>query len=134
MDKRMGTDQGTKHSPGFLKLVDDARKRVWELSVEEVAAKIERGEKFLLVDVREESEWREGHLPGAMHLSKGTIERDIEARISNAAAEIVLYCRGGYRSVLAAESLQKMGYLNVRSMTGGFKKWVAKGNRVDKKA
>jgi rhodanese-related sulfurtransferase len=110
-----------------LQLVEDAKRRVKELTVEQVRAKLDRGERFHLVDVREESEWARGHLPGAEHLGKGVIERDIEQRIPDPNAEIVLYCGGGFRSALAADALQKMGYTNVWSMAGGFRDWRDKG-------
>src|SRR6059058_1894385 len=116
-----------KHSPGFLKIVDDAKKRVRECTVADVKAKLDRGEKFHLVDVREESEWTAGRLPRAQHLGKGIIERDIETRIPDTNAEIVLYCGGGFRSALAAENLQKMGYTNVISMDGGYRGWNEAG-------
>lgn len=116
-----------KHSPGFLKLVEDARKRVRETDIQRVKKELEAGEKFLLVDVREESEWARGHMPGAIHLSKGIIERDVEQRIPNKLERIVLYCGGGFRSVLAAESLQKMGYTNAFSLAGGWRAWVEAG-------
>ena len=116
-----------QHSPRFLQLVEDAKRRVKELTVEQVRAKLDRGERFHLVDVREESEWARGHLPGAEHLGKGVIERDIEQRIPDPNAEIVLYCGGGFRSALAADALQKMGYTNVWSMAGGFRDWRDKG-------
>jgi rhodanese-related sulfurtransferase len=116
-----------QHSPGFLKLVQDAKSRVVELSVDQVKAKLDRGEKFHLVDVREESEWTKDHLPAAEHLGKGIIERDVEQRIPDHAAEIVLYCGGGFRSALAADALQKMGYTNVFSMDGGVRGWREKG-------
>ncbi len=109
-----------KHTPGFLKIVEDARSRVRELTVDDVKKKLDRGERFHLVDVREESEWAKGHLPRAEHLGKGIIERDIETRIPDATAEIILYCGGGFRSALAADALQKMGYTNVWSMDGGW--------------
>ena len=112
-----------KHSAGFLKIVDDARSRVRELTVSDVKAMLDRGERFQLVDVREESEWANGHLPGAIHLCKGIIERDVEERIPDHAAPIVLYCGGGFRSALAADNLQKMGYTNVASMDGGWRGW-----------
>lgn len=112
-----------KHAPRFLKLVEDAKSRVVEISVQEVRARLERGDQFRLIDVREESEWAEGHLPQAEHLGKGIIERDVEARIPDTSADIVLYCGGGYRSALAADNLQKMGYTNVASMAGGFRGW-----------
>lgn len=116
-----------QHSPGFLKVVNDAKTRVRELSVDQVKAKLDRGERFHLVDVREESEFARDHLPGAVHLGKGVIERDIEQRIPDAGAEIVLYCGGGFRSALAADNLQKMGYTNVISMDGGIRGWREKG-------
>lgn len=112
-----------KHSPGFLALVNDARTRIRECSVDDVKAMLDRGERVALIDTREESEWARGHLPGALHLSKGIIERDIEAAIPDRAAPIVLYCGGGYRSALAADNLQKMGYTNVLSMDGGWREW-----------
>lgn len=116
-----------QHPPRFLKIVDDAKSRVRETNVEEVKKKIDGGEKFVLVDVREESEFAKDHLPGAIHLGKGVIERDIEARVPDLNAEIVLYCRGGFRSALAADNLQKMGYKNVISMDGGIRDWREKG-------
>ncbi|SRR5579885_1461689 len=115
------------HSPRFLKLVEDARQRVRELTVDDVKARLDRGEKVRLIDVREESEWAKGHLPGAEHLGKGILERDVEERIPDPGAEIVLYCGGGFRSALAADNLQKMGYTNVWSMDGGFRAWKEKG-------
>ena len=118
------------HSEGFLRLVQDAKTRVQETDPATVSARLGRGEKFNLVDVREESEWARGHLPGATHLSKGVIERDIEKRIPDHDAEIVLYCGGGFRSALAADNLQRMGYRNVISMDGGFTGWVKAGHEV----
>ena len=115
------------HSPRFLALVEDAKSRVRELTVDDVKAKQDRGERFLLVDVREESEWNKDHLPGAVHLGKGVIERDVEARVPDTGAEIVLYCGGGFRSALAADNLRKMGYTNVLSMDGGVRGWREKG-------
>src|ERR1700688_223976 len=108
-----------QHTPRFLKIVNDAKSRIKETNVDEVKQKLDRGEKFLLVDVREESEFAKDHLPGAIHLGKGVIERDIEARIPDLNTPVVLYCGGGYRSALAADNLQKMGYGNVLSMNGG---------------
>src|SRR3954468_18486285 len=113
-----------QHSPRFLKIVEDAKSRVRELTVDQVKAKLDRGEKFHLVDVREESEWAKDHLPGAKHLCKGGLERDVEEQLPDAAAEIVLYCGGGFRSALAADNLQKMGYTNVLSMDGGWRAWT----------
>lgn len=121
-----------KHAPKFLKLVDDARSAVKENNIQDVKPRIDRGEKFFLIDVREESEWAAGHLPSAIHLGRGVIERDIEARIPDPDAEIILYCGGGYRSALAAESLEKMGYKNVISMDGGFRAWREAGFPVVK--
>ena len=116
-----------QHSPRFLQLVQDAKKRVRELTVADVKAKLDRGEKFHLVDVREESEFARDHLPGAVHMGKGVIERDIEQRVPDTGAEIILYCGGGYRSALSADNLQKMGYTNVWSMDGGWRGWKEKG-------
>ncbi len=115
-----------QHPPRFLKIVDDAKTRVREINVDEVKKKIDRGEKFTLVDTREESEFAKDHLPGAIHLGKGIIERDIEARVPDLGAEIVLYGGGGFRSALAADNLQKMGYTNVISMDGGIRDWREK--------
>jgi len=114
------------HSPRFVKIVEDARSRVKETNVEEVKSKLDRGEKFLLVDVREESEFAKDHLPGAVHLGKGVIERDIESRVPDLNTQMVLYCGGGFRSAMAADNLQKMGYTNVFSMDGGVRGWREK--------
>jgi rhodanese-related sulfurtransferase len=116
-----------QHSPRFLKIVDESRRRIRETNVDEVKAKLDRGEKFILIDVREESEFARDHLPGAIHLGKGIIERDIEERMPDLNAPLVLYCGGGYRSALAADNLQKMGYTNVLSMGGGIRGWREKG-------
>jgi rhodanese-related sulfurtransferase len=115
-----------QHSARFLKIVDDARKRVREVTIDDVKARLDRGDKFLLVDVREESEYAKDHLPGAVHLGKGIIERDIEERVPELDTELVLYCGGGYRSALAADNLQRMGYTNVLSMDGGIRGWREK--------
>jgi rhodanese-related sulfurtransferase len=115
-----------QHAPGFLKIVDDARSRVKETTVDEVKTRLDRGDKFMLVDVREESEFAKDHLPGAVHLGKGVIERDIEARVPDPKTELLLYCGGGFRSALAADNLQKMGYTNVISMDGGVREWREK--------
>ncbi len=112
-----------KHSPRFLQLVESVRGAVHECSIEDVHDRIASGEQFLLFDVREESEYAAGHLPTAKSLGKGIIERDIEALVPDPATEIVLYCGGGFRSALAADNLQKMGYTNVISMDGGFRGW-----------
>jgi len=116
-----------QHPPRFLKIVDDARTRVRETNVDEVKKRLDRGDKFMLVDVREESEYAKDHLPGAIHLGKGVIERDIEARVPDLKSEMILYCGGGFRSALAADNLQKMGYPNVISMDGGIRGWREKG-------
>jgi rhodanese-related sulfurtransferase len=116
-----------QHSPRFLKIVDDAKSRIQETNVDEVKRKLDAGEKFALVDVREESEFAKDHLPGAIHLGKGVIERDVEAQIPDLATPLLLYCGGGFRSALATDNLQKMGYTRVLSMDGGIKAWRDKG-------
>jgi rhodanese-related sulfurtransferase len=121
-----------QHPPRFLKIVDDAKSRIHETNVAKVKQQIDCGEKFILVDVREESEFAKDHLPGAIHLGKGIIERDIEARVPDLDAEIVLYCGGGFRSALAADNLQKMGYKNVISMDGGIREWRERGYPLTK--
>ncbi len=115
-----------QHPPRFLKIVDDARSRIRETNVTEVKKRMDRGEKLLLIDVREESEFAKDHLPGAIHLGKGIIERDIEGRAPDLNAEMILYCGGGFRSALAADNLKKMGYANVISMDGGIRDWREK--------
>lgn len=120
------------HSPGFLALVTDAKSRVREISIDDYLARVARGEKSILVDTREDNEWARGHLPGAIHLSKGIIERDIEKTVADKNAPIVCYCGGGFRSALVSESLQRMGYTNVISLDGGFRGWTERGLAVDK--
>ena len=115
-----------QHAPGFLKIVEDAKNRIRETNVDEVKNRMDGGQKFVLVDVREESEFAKDHLPGAIHLGKGVIERDIESRVPDPATPLVLYCGGGFRSALAADNLQKMGYTNVLSMGGGIRGWREK--------
>ena len=115
------------HSEGFLKLVHDAKTRVKEQDYRETKRRLDAGEKFVLVDTREDSEWARGHIPGAIHLGRGVIERDIEKTVPDKNTQIVLYCGGGYRSALAAENLQKMGYRNVISMDGGWRGWTESG-------
>jgi rhodanese-related sulfurtransferase len=115
------------HAEGFLNLVRDAKKRIKEEDVQTTKKKLDVGEKMILVDVREESEWARGHIPNAIHLGKGIIERDIEKAIPEKGATVVLYCGGGFRSALAAENLQKMGYTNVISMDGGWRDWTQAG-------
>ena len=116
-----------KHSEGFLQLVNDAKTRVKEIDIEGYRKLRASAEPHVLVDTREESEWAGGHVAGAIHLSKGIIERDIETRVPDHAATLVLYCGGGFRSALAADNLQKMGYANVISMDGGIRDWREKG-------
>jgi rhodanese-related sulfurtransferase len=120
------------HPPRFLKIVDDAKTRVRETNVDTVKTRMDRGDKFLLVDVREESEYANDHLPGAIHLGKGVIERDIEGRVPELNTEMILYCGGGFRSALAADNLQKMGYTNIISMDGGIRDWREKGYPLSK--
>ena len=115
------------HPPKFLKLVNEAKTRVAETNVADVKRRIDAGEKFVLVDVREDNEWAQGHVPGAVHLGKGIIERDIEARVPDTESKVVLYCGGGFRSALVADNLQKMGYTNVESMDGGWRGWLEAG-------
>ena len=121
-----------QHSTGFLNLVNDAKKRVKETNVAAVKARLDKGEKLNLIDTREDNEWAKGHLPGATHLSKGIIERDIEKAFPDRDAELILYCGGGFRSALAADNLQKMGYTNAISMDGGWRGWNEAGGTVEK--
>lgn len=116
-----------KHNPAFLRIVEDARADITETDVAAVRTRQERGEAFHLIDVREDSEWSGGHLPGAAHIGRGVLERDIEELIPDTDADIVLYCGGGYRSALAADALQRMGYTSVSSMDGGFRGWKDAG-------
>jgi rhodanese-related sulfurtransferase len=116
-----------QHSPRFLAIVNDAKKRIRETTVDQIHARIKNGDKFVLVDVREDNEYAKDHLPRAIHLGKGVIERDIEQRVPDTSAEIILYCGGGFRSAMAADNLQKMGYTNVISMDGGIREWREKG-------
>jgi rhodanese-related sulfurtransferase len=112
-----------KHSPGFEKVCEEARKRIKEISVQNVKKELGAKQDFILIDVREDNEWHDGHIPEAIHLGKGIIERDIEERIPNKSSNLILYCGGGYRSALAAESIHRMGYENVQSMAGGIRTW-----------
>jgi rhodanese-related sulfurtransferase len=121
-----------QHAPEFLKLAQDAKTRITECTVADVKRRLDAGEKFVLVDVREESEWAAGHAPGAVHLSKGVIERDVETKVPDKATPLVLYCGGGFRSALAADNLQKMGYTNVISMDGGWRGWTQAGLPVER--
>jgi len=120
-----------KHTPQFLKIVNDAKTRIKELTIDDVRRKQEKGERFTLIDVREDHEWAKGHLPGAVHLGKGIIERDVETKFPDTGAELVLYCGGGFRSALAADNLQKMGYTNVHSMDGGYRGWTEAGLKTE---
>ncbi len=122
-----------QHSPRFLKIVDDAKSRIQQTDVDEVREKLDRGKEFMLIDVREESEFAKDHLPGAIHLGKGIIERDIEGRVPDLNTPMVLYCGGGFRSAIAADNLQKMGYTNVLSMDGGVRGWREKNFPMTKK-
>ena len=119
------------HTPGFIKIVEDAKTRIRECSIIEVCERRAAGETLTLVDVREESEFAKGHIPGSIHLGKGVIERDIEGRIPDYGTELILYCGGGYRSALAADVLQQMGYRNVFSMAGGWKAWQDSGSPIE---
>jgi len=120
-----------KHSEGFLKIVNDAKSRIHEVSVEDTRARIGADPNAVLIDVREDNEWDAAHATGAIHLGKGIIERDIEASVPDKSTELILYCGGGYRSALAADVLQTMGYTNVFSMAGGWKAWKESGAPVE---
>lgn len=120
-----------KHSPGFLAIVEDAKSRIKETNVTEIKNRLNKGDdSFTLIDVREDREWNDGHLPNAVHIGKGVIERDLEKIIEDKSVELVLYCGGGYRSALAADNAQKMGYENVWSMDGGFRGWKEAGLEI----
>ena len=121
------------HAPKFLQLVEDAKSRIQETTVDEVKNDLDAAAEFVLVDTREESEWTDGHAAGAVHLGKGIIERDIEKTIPDASKKIVLYCGGGFRSALAADALEKMGYRNVYSLAGGWRAWKAAALPVESK-
>jgi len=122
---------GHEHSPAFLALVEAARRGVRTTTIPEYLARLERGERPLLVDVREDREWDAGHVPGAVHLGKGIIERDIEKTVPDRAAPVVLYCGGGFRTVLVCENLQRMGYVNCVSLDGGWREWNERGLPVE---
>ncbi len=115
------------HAQGFLNLVNDAKQRIKQETFRETKKRLDNGEKLILVDTREDAEWARGHIPGAIHLGRGIIERDVEKTIPDKSTPIVLYCGGGFRSALAADSLQKMGYRNVISMDGGWRGWTEAG-------
>ena len=120
-----------KHSEGFLRLVEDARTRIHEVTVDETRARLAANPAARLIDVREDNEWAQGRAAGAEHLGRGIIERDVEARRPDKAAELILYCGGGYRSALACDNLQRMGYTNVHSLAGGWKAWQDAGAPVE---
>ena len=120
-----------KHTEGFLKLVNDAKSRVREITVEDTLERLEANPDATLIDVREDNEWEAGHAAGAMHLGKGIIERDVETTFPDKNTELILYCGGGYRSALASDSLQRMGYTNVFSMAGGWRAWQEAGGDIE---
>ena len=120
------------HAPGFLKAVDAAKKKIREVTLDQVLEKQKKGEPFVFVDVREDDEWKAGRAKGAIHIGKGVIERDIEAKVPDKNTPLILYCGGGFRSALAADSIQQMGYTNVISMDGGIRAWREKGLPEDK--
>ena len=120
-----------KHSEGFLKVVNDAKSRIQETTVPETLEKMKSNPNAKLIDVREDREWDAAHAAGAIHLGKGIIERDIEVTIPDKATELILYCGGGYRSALAADALQRMGYTNVFSMAGGWRAWQESGSKIE---
>ena len=121
-----------KHSEGFLRLVDDAKSRIREVSVAETQARLKENPETKLIDVREDNEFAAAHAAGATHLGKGIIERDIETVVPDKDTELILYCGGGYRSALASDTLQKMGYTNVWSMAGGWRAWQEAGGKITK--
>ncbi|MDQ3649777.1 MAG: rhodanese-like domain-containing protein [Acidobacteriota bacterium] len=116
-----------EHSPGFLTLAEDAKARVHEVTVAEARERLASGKDVRLIDVREDNEWQAGHAAGAAHMGRGIIERDIEKEVPDKGAELILYCGGGYRSALAADNLQRMGYTNIHSMAGGWTAWQEAG-------
>ena len=120
-----------KHSEGFLKLVNDAKTRIREVTVEETQQRLKANSNAKLIDVREDNEWQAGRAAGAEHLGKGIIERDIEAKVPDKSTELILYCGGGFRSALVADVLQQMGYTNVFSVAGGWKAWKDLGGEVE---
>lgn len=123
---------GKHHSDRFVTLVDDAKTRIEEITPDQIKEKQDSNTDFVLLDVREQDEWQQSHIAGASYLGKGILERDIEQEYPNTDKEIVLYCGGGYRSALAADNLQKMGYRNVKSLAGGFRSWIEAGYPIEK--
>ncbi len=120
------------HSKEFEALVDDAKSRIVEVTIDELLAKQQRGDKLRLIDTREDDEWRAGHARGAEHMGRGVIERDIVAKVPDKSEELILYCGGGFRSALAADNLQRMGYTRVRSLAGGWREWNKRGLPTEK--
>jgi len=120
-----------KHTEGFLKIVNDSKSRIKEVNVEETKSRLTANPNAKLIDVREDNEWDRAHAKGAVHLGKGIIERDIETEVPDKSTELILYCGGGYRSALAADALQQMGYTNVFSMAGGWKAWKESGSDIE---
>lgn len=120
-----------KHSPTYIKLVDDAKRRIPEISVEETRARLAREKGIVFIDVREDNEWEASHATGAIHIGKGIIERDIEKHVPDKNATLILYCGGGYRSALAADALRLMGYIKVYSMAGGWRAWNDAGGEIE---
>jgi rhodanese-related sulfurtransferase len=131
IQRREEETESMQHSEGFLKLVDEAKKRIHEISVQATLERLEDDENVRLIDVREDHEWQAGHAAGAEHLSKGIIERDIEQAVPDKGTELILYCGGGFRSALVAEVLQRMGYYDVSSMAGGWKAWKEAGAPIE---
>lgn len=121
-----------KHAPGFLAIVNDAKARIPEVSIADVQARLAAGREVRLIDVREDREWDAGRIAGAEHLGKGVIERDIEERVPDKQAEVILYCGGGYRSLLAGDALRQMGYTRVSSMAGGWRGWIDAGGKTER--
>jgi rhodanese-related sulfurtransferase len=126
------SSQAKKHNQGFLDLVNDAKSRVREMNIDQYQQMKQSGEDHLLVDVREDSEWNAGHAAGALHLGKGVIERDIEAQVPDHEKKLILYCGGGFRSALAADNLQKMGYKNAISLDGGWRAYQGAGLPIER--
>ena len=120
------------HSKEFEALVDDAKSRIVEVTIDDVLARQKRGDKVRLIDTREDDEWRAGHVAGAEHIGRGVIERDIVAKVPDKSEELILYCGGGFRSALAADNLQRMGYTKVRSLAGGWREWTQRGLPTEK--
>ena len=120
-----------EHSAAFLKIVDEAKAHVREVTIAEARARVEADPAVKLIDIREDREWALGHITGAVHIGKGVIERDIDGKVPDKGAEIILYCGGGFRSALSADALQRMGYTNVSSMAGGWREWASAGYPVD---